>query len=179
MPLFLFILMLFFAPTGSQSTSPNLHGQMNYLAVNEVPGGIPNVVVIASIANSGLMPSFASSWRFTINHANQNINCPLATVPEKFDINIPARGGFPQRSVTYYGKDSLASKALNPIPAGGVTTGILYCELKNIDAKILRMEDEYTVYFMDVLSKQYSMTVKGNGTYTDLMYFPGITQDIK
>jgi hypothetical protein len=100
-------------------------------------------------------------------------------LPEKLDILVPARGSIPQRTVTYYRKDSLMVKALTPIPPGGLITEMLACELKDLDISNLKEEDEVIVSFLDVSRETHTASIKGSSQYIDLKVFPGMTQEIR
>jgi hypothetical protein len=137
------------------------------------------LVIIETITNSGSMPSVAYLFRVTLKHGAQSIECPTATVPDQFSIAVEAKGSFPQRTVTYHGKDSLLIKALSPIPPGGAVSGIITCELKDFDISNLREDDEVTVSFLDVFRETYVASLRGTSKLSDVVNFPGLTQEIK
>lgn len=179
MPLLLFIFLLSISSSGTQAIKPELKAHIESIFVNNIESDNPNLIIVASIENSGLMPSIARTWLVTIKHEGHVINCPIETMPEKIDMNVAPRGNIKGRTVTYYGKDNLAVKTISPIPSGGFVQGILLCALRNINAKSLKAEDEYTIYFTDVLSKKHSAVLQVTSEYSDIKYIPGMSQDIK
>jgi hypothetical protein len=174
---FALILAISFLATQRIQIYPRLQGTIEAAYVTQsVPRAL---VIIETVVNSGTMPSSAYVWRVSLKHGTQTIDCLTTGLPEQFTLMIPARGSVPQRTVNYYGRDSIAVKALSPISVGSVLTGILACELKDIDVDKLTEGDEVTVSFSDVLQNTHTASIQGSSQFVDVKMFPGIAQEIK
>lgn len=156
---------------------PNLKG--NIEAVYVAQSTPRTLVIVEAIKNSGSMPSAAYFFRVSLKHAGQVFDCTTTGLPEELNLILPARGSIPQRNITYYNKDSLALKVLSPVPIGGLISGILVCELNNLDIDSLKEADEVMVSFVDVFQNDHIATIQGSSKYVDAKIFPGLTQSIK
>jgi hypothetical protein len=176
MPILLIIFILISVSSNDQR--PDLLASVQ--AVMVLPSSpADKILMIVAILNKGMMPSIATSWKMTVVHEGQLIKCTVSNMPEKIDITIPAMGQFPYRNITYYSKDLLPVKALTPIPPGGMVTGLLLCQLNNIEVRDFKREDKFEISFDDVFLQTHTAYIQGTSTVSDAEYIPGITQDIK
>jgi hypothetical protein len=174
--LFIFLLLI----RDNQAPAPALKGSIEAVYTLQLPPNSGRALgIIESISNVGSMPSIAYFWKVTLKHGAKSIDCPTSDLPEKFDIFLPAKGSFPARTVTYFHKDSIMLKALSPIPPGGLITGMLVCELKDLDISSLKEDDEVIVSFFDVSKETHTASIQGSSQYKDLIIFPGMTQEVK
>jgi hypothetical protein len=173
MPVLLFVFLWFLGPN-NQVAAPELKGQIEAVHFNEAPDNPANLLTIMNITNSGAMPSFAAGWKIEVLHGKQTIDCPVMTMPEKLIIKFAARGSIPERTVTYYGKDSLAVKAISSVGSGALVSGLLLCQPSNSEVKSLRPEDKVKITFSDVLGHAHEAEILIVPQLGDLKSYSGI-----
>jgi hypothetical protein len=100
-------------------------------------------------------------------------------MPKTFTFNkIPRTSLNQPESLTFHNEDNIVEKSLKPIEIGALLPGILFVVFQNVDQAVFRTGVTYTVTFEDVLSREYSATIKSSGQSSEMGLVPGLKTEM-
>jgi hypothetical protein len=127
------------------------------------------------------MQSIAKNWSATSTiNSRTYAGAFLVPPPSAFtftsqDKNVPFGAA---SSVTYHGDEDLLTKTTLPIPAGGLTKGVLFILFRGVPADVFKTGADFTVSYEDALSKRYSAYITSNAQVGPIPISSGIHADL-
>ena len=163
--------MAFFTIQYLPSGQSHLRSSIIYLVVYPTPP--PTVFTLIGIANDGpIQTTVTNIYLSTIVDGRTYIGKPVE-MPEKVSIQIN------NVVTTYYGKDSLLNKLIDPIPLGSARNGPVIFRFTDATPNIVSRPSTYMLHFKDISGKDYQSSAE---TFTNpqppAFGLPGIQQDV-
>jgi hypothetical protein len=161
------IITIQYLPSGQS----HLKSAIIYLLVYPVPP--PTVFSLIGIANDGpTQTSVTNIYLSTVVDGRTYIGKPIE-MPEKVPISIG------NVVTTYYGKDSLLNKLIDPIPLGSARNGPVIFIFTDATHNILNKPGTYMLHFKDIAGKDYqSSTETFANPQPPAFGVPGIQRDV-
>lgn len=175
---------LFFALTymiGSRSPTPEFEGGIVQALAGTGANDHQTVAVLeVNVINKGHMQSIVKQWKVEATANGSKYVGAFAPMPPKLTFNnIPLNsGGVQPTMVTYDSSDNIVPKSITPVPIGGLLPGILFVVFDNVDQAVFRTGVLFTVTYQDVLSREYSMTIKTTGQSALISLNPALKTEV-
>jgi hypothetical protein len=150
----------------------DLHKLFSSLGNQQIPQPI---ILIVTIKNDGTASSIATNWSLAAIVKGETFKGRWATFPPDGITVHPFEG----QTMHLSAKDALYNKALNPIPPGGLTRGILMFLFPGVETDILTPASLPVLYltFEDIAGKTHNAAFAVNGHPNNTPgYIPGIEQ---
>jgi hypothetical protein len=168
-----------FAP---RSQSPQLAGTIESVVFGPENDNKDTIAVfVVNVVNSGTMQSIIKNWSTTSTINSRTyagaflVPPPAALTFASQDKNIPAGSA---SGITYHGDDDLLAKTSFPIPAGGLTKGVLFILFRGVSVDVFKTGADFTVSYEDALSKRYSAYITSSAQAGPIPMSSGIHADL-
>ncbi len=161
---------------GTRPQQPFFEGAIQQAFSGSLPGSERDTITIIglNIINSGTMQSIVKNWKVRATAGGSIYDAALVQMPPTFTFNnIPKTVVNQPTSITFHSTDNIIEKATKPIEIGSMLAGILFVEFQNIDQSVFRGAVSYDVVFQDVLSREYTVSLKGTGQIGAVTNMPG------
>ncbi|MGB7100422.1 MAG: hypothetical protein WBD95_16875 [Xanthobacteraceae bacterium] len=162
---FLMCVIVFFF-IGTRPQQPTFEGAIQQAFSGPPLGSDRDVIAVIglNIINTGAMQSIVKNWKVKAKIGDTTYDAALVQMPATFTFNnIPRTTLNQPTSVTFHSEDLIVDRTIRPIEIGGMATGILFVEFQNVDANMFRGAVTFEVSYQDVLSREYTISLKGNG----------------
>jgi hypothetical protein len=168
-----------FAP---RSQSPQLAGTIESVLMGPMNDGKDTIAVfVVNVVNSGTMQSIIKNWSITSTiNSRTYAGALLVPPPPAFtftsqDKNVPSGTA---SSITYHGDDDLLAKTNVPIPAGGLTKGVLFILFRGVSSDVFKTGADFTIGYEDALSKRYSVYITSTAQAAPIPVSSGIHAEL-
>ena len=172
---FLVCLILFFF-LGTRPQEPNLVGSIQQVMTGKGNNDRETVAIFSiGIVNTGGMQSIVKQWTVEAEANGIKYQATFVPVPKTFTFkDLPHNNDDQPEAVIFKAEDNIVEKGLLPVQTGAFLQGTLFVLFRNLDNSVLRGAVEYTVSYQDVLSRKYSMPIKGTGQFGNVPLIPGL-----
>jgi hypothetical protein len=157
--LFVAIFVLLIATDKSARSMPQIEGKIRavFMPAGSPPPGqnYSHIFLLGMVKNSGSMQSAILNWSTSVDfdgdaRTGRVEPIPSSTLAPLAMMNLPSH-------------DSLTEETRTPIPAGGVTEGLLLVTFPNISQDMfIEREPTITVAFEDVMGRKTTLHFKGS-----------------
>lgn len=143
-----------FAP---RAQAPQLAGTVESVVAGPLNDEKDTIAVfVVDILNSGTMQSIVKNWTVTATINSRNYQGAfLVPAPPSFTFTRSDHNQSTPSGITYHGDDNLLDKTNFPIPAGGLSKGVLFVLFRGVSPDAFKSGADYTVSYEDALSKKY------------------------
>ena len=152
-----------------------LHSEIDWVHLARDSANVrgAQIIVIASIVNRGL-PSSADKWALAVQlPSGTTFEAQLRKIPPNFVLRLP------NESFEFKDADALYAKAMaSPIPTGGKIRGLLWFELKDIEADAINQRGTiFSLWFQDSFNRVHPAVCQISQSARSLpAVFPGMHQ---
>jgi hypothetical protein len=161
---------------GARPQQPMFEAAIQQAFTGPLPGNARDTIAVVNlnIINAGTMQSIVKSWRVRATAGGSSYEGTFVQMPPTFTFNnIPKTVLNQPTSITFHSEDNIVEKATKPIEIGSMLAGILFIEFSNVDQSVFRGPLAFDVMFQDVLSREYIVSLKGNGQIGAVANMPG------
>ncbi|MGC1862593.1 MAG: hypothetical protein WA733_16130 [Methylocystis sp.] len=165
---------------GVRNQQPNLSGGIQQIMVGGIRDNKDSIVIITvTIMNSGSMQSIVKNWNIeaTIN-GNSYQGAVISPAPKSFTFTSTNSSVDMPTGITFHGEDDVIEKALKPVQPGGLATGVLFVDFKDLDPAVFKVGADFKVSYEDVFSKKYILTMRTAAKSGPISSVPGTHSDL-
>jgi len=136
-------------------------------------------VFVVDIINSGTMQSIVKNWTVTATINSRNYQGAFVVpAPASFTFTMSDHEPNTPAGVTYHGDENLLDKTSFPIPAGGLTKGVLFVLFRGVSPDVFKVGADYTISYEDALSKKYSAYITATAQTGPVPFTSGIHAEL-
>jgi hypothetical protein len=150
---------------------PNLEGRFEQIVSGDSPDlGKTQVFVLFTVKSLGA-PSIAEGWRMEIRGHELSLDLSPSLIPDPFTLSDSSTGRVVMK---FHGKEALYEKAIKSIQRGDLVRGWLRFVLPDAANKPIHVPSTtWTMYFSDIVGREYKATYVMSGESGEQQYLPG------